>query len=39
MLRQWCNKGMLLEKGKIVAFGPLEKVASIYESRVAGEQR
>lgn len=35
MLRQWCNKGMLLEHGKIIAFGPLEEVASVYESKVA----
>ena len=26
MLRQWCNKGMLLERGKFVAYGPLEDV-------------
>ena len=30
MLRQWCNKGMLLERGKLVAFGPLEEVATRY---------
>jgi len=34
ILRQWCNKGMLLEQGKLVAFGPLENVVSIYESKV-----
>ena len=34
MLCQWCNKGMLLEHGKLVAFGPLEDVASTYESKV-----
>ena len=32
MLRQWCNKGMLLEKGKLVAFGPLEEVIASYGS-------
>jgi ABC-2 type transport system ATP-binding protein len=30
MLRQWCNKGMLLEHGKLAAFGPLEQVISRY---------
>jgi ABC-type polysaccharide/polyol phosphate transport system ATPase subunit len=34
ILRQWCNKGMLLEQGKLVAFGPLEDVVSVYESKV-----
>jgi ABC-2 type transport system ATP-binding protein/lipopolysaccharide transport system ATP-binding protein len=38
ILRQWCNKGMLLEQGKLVAFGPLEDVASVYESRVFAEK-
>src|SRR5579862_3410357 len=32
ILRQWCNKGMLLEQGKLVAFGPLEDVVSVYEA-------
>lgn len=31
MLRQWCNKGMLLERGKLVAFGPLEETVACYE--------
>jgi len=35
MLRQWCNKGMLLAHGKLLAYGPLEDVVSAYESRVA----
>jgi len=39
MLRQWCNKGMLLEQGKMLAYGPFEDVASMYESKVAAEQR
>jgi ABC-2 type transport system ATP-binding protein/lipopolysaccharide transport system ATP-binding protein len=30
ILRQWCNKGMLLEHGKLVAYGPLEEVAAQY---------
>ena len=31
MLRQWCNKGMLLERGKLIAVGPLEDVVARYE--------
>jgi ABC-2 type transport system ATP-binding protein len=31
MLRQWCNKGMLLEHGKLVAYGPLEEVIARYD--------
>lgn len=38
ILRQWCNKGMLLEQGKLVAFGPLEEVISLYQSKVSAEQ-
>jgi len=30
MLRLWCNKGMLLEHGKLVAYGPLEEVLAQY---------
>jgi ABC-type polysaccharide/polyol phosphate transport system ATPase subunit len=32
MLRLWCNKGMLLEHGKLMAFGPLENVIARYEA-------
>ncbi len=39
MLRQWCNKAMLLERGKIIADGPLEDVASIYESNLAAQRQ
>jgi ABC-type polysaccharide/polyol phosphate transport system ATPase subunit len=35
-LRQWCNKGMLLESGKLIAFGPLEDVIKRYERAVTG---
>ena len=31
MLSKWCNKGMLLEHGKLVAFGPLEEVMARYQ--------
>jgi len=36
MLRQWCNKGMLLQKGKLLLFGPLEDVLARYEKLVRG---
>jgi ABC-type polysaccharide/polyol phosphate transport system ATPase subunit len=32
MLRQWCNKGMLLEHGKLVAYGSVDDVAARYEA-------
>lgn len=32
MLRQWCNKGMLLQHGNLLAFGPINEVISRYES-------
>lgn len=35
MLRQWCNKGMLLERGKLVAYGPLDEVIAHYEVAAA----
>jgi ABC-type polysaccharide/polyol phosphate transport system ATPase subunit len=35
MLRQWCNLGMLLERGKLVAHGPLEEVIARYEGVTA----
>lgn len=31
MLRRWCNKAMLLEHGKLIAFGPLEDVLARYD--------
>jgi ABC-type polysaccharide/polyol phosphate transport system ATPase subunit len=34
MLRQWCNKGMLLQSGKLVAEGPLEEVLDRYDRMV-----
>jgi ABC-type polysaccharide/polyol phosphate transport system ATPase subunit len=38
ILRQWCNKGLLLEQGKMVAYGALEDVVSIYQSKVTAGQ-
>jgi ABC-2 type transport system ATP-binding protein len=32
LLRQWCNKAMLLEHGKLISYGPIEDVVSRYES-------
>jgi ABC-type polysaccharide/polyol phosphate transport system ATPase subunit len=32
MLRDWCNKGLLLEQGKIAAQGSIEDVISQYEN-------
>jgi ABC-type polysaccharide/polyol phosphate transport system ATPase subunit len=32
MLRQWCNKGMLLERGKLIEYGPLEEVIQRYDA-------
>jgi ABC-type polysaccharide/polyol phosphate transport system ATPase subunit len=31
MLRKWCNKGLLLEQGKVAAQGSIEDVVSQYE--------
>jgi len=31
MLREWCNKGILLERGKLIAFGPIKEITAQYE--------
>jgi ABC-type polysaccharide/polyol phosphate transport system ATPase subunit len=36
ILRQWCNKGMLLQHGKLIAYGPIEDVITRYEETVSG---
>lgn len=36
VLRKWCNKGMLLEHGKMLAFGDLEEVIKLYDQKRAG---
>jgi ABC-type polysaccharide/polyol phosphate transport system ATPase subunit len=36
ILRQWCNKGMLLEHGRLIAFGPLEDVIARYTGEAPG---
>jgi len=39
MLRQWCSKGMLLDRGKLVAFGPLEDVLSLQQGMPEQQHR
>jgi len=34
MLRQWCNKGMLLERGKLIAYGALDEIIGRHEKLV-----
>ena len=34
ILRDWCNKGMLLEHGRLIAYGPIDDVIARYESAV-----
>ncbi len=31
ILRDWCNKGMLLEHGRLIAYGPIEDIIARYE--------
>jgi ABC-2 type transport system ATP-binding protein len=38
ILRQWCNKAMLLEQGKLVALGPLNHIVSMYESKLLADK-
>jgi ABC-type polysaccharide/polyol phosphate transport system ATPase subunit len=35
VLRQFCNKGALLQKGQVARFGPLEDVLKAYEQQPA----
>jgi ABC-type polysaccharide/polyol phosphate transport system ATPase subunit len=35
ILRKWCNKGVLLEHGKIVGQGSIEHVIELYEASIA----
>lgn len=35
VLRKWCNKGMLLEHGKMLAYGDIEDVIELYEGKRA----
>jgi ABC-2 type transport system ATP-binding protein len=36
ILRQWCNKGMLLQHGKLIAFGPIEDIIAQYAAAAPG---
>ena len=35
LLREWCNRGILLVQGHIVSMGPLEEVIGAYEKTLA----
>jgi ABC-2 type transport system ATP-binding protein/lipopolysaccharide transport system ATP-binding protein len=35
LLREWCNRGILLVQGHIAAMGPIEQVIGAYEKMVA----
>jgi len=35
LLKEWCNRAILLDHGRIVAMGGVEEVAAAYESRIA----
>jgi ABC-type polysaccharide/polyol phosphate transport system ATPase subunit len=35
LLEEWCNRAVLLDKGHVVASGPVAEVAAIYGERVA----
>jgi ABC-2 type transport system ATP-binding protein/lipopolysaccharide transport system ATP-binding protein len=35
ILRQWCSKAVLLEKGQVIMFGPVDEVLDAYSARLA----
>jgi ABC-type polysaccharide/polyol phosphate transport system ATPase subunit len=35
LLKEWCNRAILLDHGRIVATGGVEEVAAAYESSIA----
>lgn len=42
ILRKWCNKGMLLEHGKLLDYGPIERIIEQYKKNnniVEGERK
>lgn len=39
MLRRWCGKAMLLERGRLIAFGPIDDVLSLYEGMPKQQHR
>jgi homopolymeric O-antigen transport system ATP-binding protein len=36
LLEEWCNRAILLERGRLVAAGPVAEVAEVYASRSNG---
>jgi len=37
LLTEWCNKGILLDRGNVVAFGPIREVIEVYHRRRTGD--
>ncbi len=35
LLRRWCNKGVLFEKGRVVNFGPVDEILQVYEQQTS----
>jgi len=33
LLQEWCNRAILLDQGRIIAAGPVDEIAALYESR------
>jgi ABC-type polysaccharide/polyol phosphate transport system ATPase subunit len=34
LLRKWCNRGLLLQQGRVVSFGPIDEVIATYMATV-----
>jgi ABC-type polysaccharide/polyol phosphate transport system ATPase subunit len=34
LLRKWCNRGLLLQQGRVVSFGPIDEVIAAYMATV-----
>ena len=37
LVEQWCNRGILLDRGQIAAMGPVKEAVSAYQALVQGE--
>ncbi|WP_207477559.1 ABC transporter ATP-binding protein [Arenibaculum pallidiluteum] len=37
LLTEWCDKAILMERGAMLAFGPVQEVIALYHGRQAGE--
>ncbi|MEC4594062.1 MULTISPECIES: ABC transporter ATP-binding protein [Nitrospirillum] len=35
LLERWCNKGLYLRNGNVIAYGPLKEVADVYQQSLA----